>query len=67
MAPITELIYHARGGTAPGLPGYGKVANGGRADIHFWADSSGHLYIISKSDGMIRTVAGATAEDKTLK
>jgi hypothetical protein len=67
MAPITELIYHARGGTAPGLPGYGKVANGGRADIHFWADSSGELYIISKSDGMIRTVARATADNKESK
>jgi hypothetical protein len=60
MAPITELIYHARGGTAPGLPGFAKVPNGGRSDIHFWADSSGELYIISKSDGMIRKVIGAT-------
>jgi len=60
MAPITELIYHARGGTAKGLPGFGAVAGGGRSDIHFWADSNGELYIISKSDGMIRTVVGAT-------
>jgi hypothetical protein len=61
MAPITEQVYHARGGTAPGLPGYAAVAGGGRSDIHFWADSDGELYIISKSDGMIRTVVGATA------
>ncbi len=67
MAPITEAIYHARGGTAAGLPGYGKVANGGRADIHFWTDSAGQLYIISKSDGMIRMVVGATADDKKSK
>jgi len=62
MAPVTELAYHARGGTAPGLPGFAKVPNGGRSDIHFWADSSGELYIISKSDGMIRTVSGATVK-----
>lgn len=60
MAPITELIYHARGGTAPGLPGFGKVNQAGRSDIHFWADSNGEIYIITKSDGMIRKVVGAT-------
>ena len=39
MAPVTESAYHARGGTAPGLPGFAKVPNGGRSDIHFWADA----------------------------
>jgi hypothetical protein len=63
MAPITELIYHARGGTSPGLPGFAKVPNGGRSDIHFWADSNGDLYIISKSDGMIRTIVAATIDN----
>jgi hypothetical protein len=60
MYPITELVYHARGGTAATLPGFGKVADGGRSDIHFWADSKGELYVLSKSDGMIRKVVGAT-------
>ncbi len=60
MAPITELIYHARGGTAPGLPGFAAVPKGGRSDIHLWADANGELYITSKSDGMIRAVVGAT-------
>jgi hypothetical protein len=60
MAPVTEIAYHARGGTAPGLPGTAKVAEDGRSDIHFWADSDGELYILSKSDGMIRIVVGAT-------
>jgi len=59
MAPITEQVYHARGGKAPGLPGFAAVPNGGRSDIHLWADSHGELYIISKSDGMIRSVVGA--------
>jgi hypothetical protein len=59
MYTITELVYHARGGTAESLPGGAKVS-GGRSDIHLWADSTGELYILSKSDGMIRKVVGAT-------
>jgi hypothetical protein len=62
MAPITEIAYHARGGTAKGLPGFAAVNGGGRSDIHLWADSTGELYIISKSDGMIRSVVGATVD-----
>lgn len=61
MAPVTESAYHARGGTAPGLPGFAKVPNGGRSDIHFWEDAEGELFIMSKSDGMIRQVVGASA------
>jgi hypothetical protein len=60
MAPITQAIYHARGGKAEILPGTAKVANEGRSDIHFAIDAEGELYILSKSDGMIRTVVGAT-------
>ncbi len=59
MYPITELAYHQRGGTAKNLPGFAKVPNGGRSDIHLWSDSKGDLYITSKSDGMIRKVVGA--------
>jgi len=55
MYPITEQVYHARGGKAEGLPGAAKVS-GGRSDIHLWLDSHGDLYILSKSDGMIRKV-----------
>ncbi len=61
MAPVTESAYHARGGQAEGLPGTAKVTEGGRSDIHLWADSDGELYILSKSDGMIRIVTGATS------
>lgn len=60
MAPITDTVYHARGGTAKGNPGYGKVS-GGRSDIHFCVDNDGELYILSKSDGMIRKVVAAAA------
>jgi len=43
------------------LPGTAKVAESGRADIHLSVDSEGELYILSKSDGMIRAVVGAAA------
>jgi hypothetical protein len=59
LSPITELTYHARGGKAEHLPGTAKVAEDGRADIHLWMDSAGDLYILSKSDGMIRAITGA--------
>ena len=62
MAPVTAAAYHARGGKASVLPGTAKVANEGRSDIHFAVDSDGELYILSKSDGVIRAVVGATSQ-----
>lgn len=55
MYPITLAKYHARGGQNRDLPGYATVS-GGRADIHLITDSAGEIYILSKSDGMIRQV-----------
>ena len=59
--------YAARGGNAPGnsaLPGSAQVTigndpdgvpyGGGRADIRLAQDGDGEIYILSKSDGMIR-------------
>jgi hypothetical protein len=43
------------------LPGFARVS-GGRCDIRFAMDSEGELYIMSKSDGMIRAIVGATAK-----
>jgi hypothetical protein len=60
MAPITEAAYHARGGKEAGLPGR-AVISGGRSDIRFCMDRDGELYILSKSDGMIRAVVGAAS------
>ncbi len=59
MEPITEAAYHARGGKAAHLPGVAIVAAQGRADIHLWEDAKGTLYLLSKSDGMIRVVTNA--------
>ena len=61
MAPITEIVYHARGGKAEHLPGFARVS-GGRSDIRFAMDSGGELYILSKSDGMIRAIVAASAK-----
>jgi glucose/arabinose dehydrogenase len=56
MFPIVEKAYHARGGKDPNLPGTSTVSGDGRADIRFAVDAAGELYILSKSDGMIRSV-----------
>jgi hypothetical protein len=61
MAPITVIAYHARGGQGSGLPGK-AVISGGRSDIRFCMDREGELYILSKSDGMIRALVGATSQ-----
>ena len=61
MAPITESAYHARGGKAQHLPGFARVS-GGRSDIRFAMDSEGELYILSKSDAMIRAIVGASSQ-----
>jgi hypothetical protein len=61
MAPVAEVAYHARGGKAEHLPGASRVP-GGRADIRFGVDSDGELYIMTKSDGVIRKVVGAVVK-----
>ena len=58
---ITEETYRARGGKGETLPGAAATAGRGRVDIRFAVDHEGELYILTKSDGMIRTVVGASA------
>lgn len=61
MTPINEVAYHQRGGKAEHLPGAGRVP-GGRSDIRLGMDAAGELYIMSKSDGVIRAIVGVSAE-----
>jgi hypothetical protein len=61
MTPINEVAYHARGGKAEHLPGAGRVP-GGRSDIRFGMDAAGELYIMSKSDGVIRAIVGVVGQ-----
>jgi mono/diheme cytochrome c family protein len=60
LRQLTEDTYRTRGGTGDALPGFGAQAGRGRVDIRFAVDNDGELYILSKSDGMIRKVVGAT-------
>jgi hypothetical protein len=56
---LTEETYRARGGKGEALPGMGAMAGRGRVDLRFATDNDGELYILTKSDGMIRKVVGA--------
>ncbi len=63
---VVANAYTARGGTAHALPGgaantsgndpYGVAYGGGRADIRLAEDGNHELYVLSKSDGMIRQI-----------
>ena len=57
----TEETYRERGGKGQALPGMAMVAGRGRVDFRFAVDNDGELYILTKSDGMIRKVVGARA------
>jgi glucose/arabinose dehydrogenase len=63
LGPMHQIIedgYEARGGTDSNLPGGANVTGPyGRADIRIQVDAAGELYIISKSDGMIRYIVEA--------
>jgi len=59
MFQIAEAGYEARGGQDPNLPGGASVTGAfGRADIRIQVGADGEPYILSKSDGMIRSVIG---------
>ena len=62
MFPIAEAAYHARGGKDPDLPGRSTISGQGRADARLSIDAAGELYLYTKTDGMIRAVAGAAAK-----
>ena len=56
---ITEEAYRERGGKGEAIPGMGAVAGRGRVDVRFAVDNDGELYVLTKSDGVIRKVVGA--------
>lgn len=54
--------YRARGGTGVShLPGGAASTDVGRADVRWAMDASGELFLLSKSDGMIRKLSAASA------
>lgn len=62
---LTEAAFRQRGGQGESLPGMGMVAGRGRVDLRFAIDNDGELYILTKSDGMIRKVVGAKSTTST--
>jgi hypothetical protein len=55
---LVEETFRARGGRGDALPGAAAVSGRGRVDVRFAEDSAGELYLLTKSDGMIRRVVG---------
>ena len=55
---LVEETYRARGGKGDALPGAAAVAGRGRVDVRLAEDNAGELYVLTKSDGMIRRVVG---------
>jgi mono/diheme cytochrome c family protein/glucose/arabinose dehydrogenase len=55
---LVEETFRARGGRGDALPGAAAVSGRGRVDVRFAEDSDGELYLLTKSDGMIRQVVG---------
>lgn len=56
---LTEEKYRERGGKGQALPGMAMLAGRGRVDMRFAVDNAGELYVLTKSDGMIRKVVAA--------
>ncbi len=59
MFPIVAAGYRARGGKAAVLPGSSTLSRTGRVDLRLAVDRAGELYLLTKSDGMLRAVTGA--------
>jgi hypothetical protein len=63
LRQLVEQTFHARGG-GDLLPGAAAVAGKGRVDLRFAEDNEGELYLLTKSDGVIRRIVGFTAVGK---
>ena len=55
---LVEQTYRARGGKGDALPGAAAVSGRGRVDLRFAEDEAGELYVLTKTDGMIRQIVG---------
>jgi mono/diheme cytochrome c family protein/glucose/arabinose dehydrogenase len=55
---LVEETFRARGGRGGTLPGAAAISGRGRVDVRFAVDNAGEIYVLTKSDGMIRRVVG---------
>jgi len=58
LRTLVQETFRLRGGRGDVLPGTAVVAGKGRVDLRFAEDSAGEVYVLTKSDGMIRRVVG---------
>jgi len=63
---LTDETFRKRGGKGDAIPGMGAQAGRGRVDLRFAVDNDGELYLLTKSDGMIRKVVGAGTTTTTV-
>ena len=59
LRELAEATYQARGGEGETLPGAGATSGFGRVDVRFAEDDDGEVYVLTKSDGMIRRIVEA--------
>ena len=55
---IAQATMHARGGATATLTGVAPISGPGRVDMRLAEDEDGELYVLTKSDGVIRRVVG---------
>jgi glucose/arabinose dehydrogenase len=55
---LVEETFRARGAKSQTLPGAAGVSGRGRVDMRLAEDADGELYVLTKSDGVIRQVVG---------
>jgi glucose/arabinose dehydrogenase len=55
---LVEGAFKARGGRGDVLPGAAAVSGRGRVDVRLATDDDGELYLLTKSDGMVRRAVG---------
>jgi mono/diheme cytochrome c family protein/glucose/arabinose dehydrogenase len=56
LRALVERTFRARGAQGDALPGAAAVSGRGRVDLRFADDNTGELYVLTKTDGMIRRV-----------
>lgn len=56
LRPRVEAMFRTRGGHGDALPGAAAIAGRGRVDMRIAEDADGELYVLTKSDGMIRRI-----------
>jgi hypothetical protein len=66
MPTATTALPGGATGTVKGqLDASGEAYSGGRADVRFALGGDGEIYILSKSDGMIRKMTASRRPDTT--